>query len=84
MKITIWVKTSNKHDMEKDWMLGRLVAQSVDPPTSAHVMTSRFARLSPVSGFLPSARSLLWILCPPLSAPSCSLAPFLSLTHTHT
>ena len=43
------------------------VVQSVERPTLAQVMTSWFMSLSPASGSLLLAQSLLWILCSPLS-----------------
>ena len=36
---------------------------------SAQVVISRFVGSSPASGSVPTARSLLWILCLPLSLP---------------
>ena len=45
------------------------LAQSVECPTSAQVMISQFTSLSPTLGSELSAWNLLWILCPPLSAP---------------
>ena len=48
---------------------GTWVAQSVKLLTSAQVMISRFMSLSPTSGFLLSAQSLLQILCPHLCVP---------------
>ena len=40
------------------------MAQSVERPTSAQVMISRFVSLSPASGSLLSAQDLLQILYP--------------------
>ena len=50
---------------------GAWVAQSVERPTSAQVMISRFVGSSPTSGSVLTAQSLelLWILCLPLSVP---------------
>ena len=45
---------------------GAWVAQSLEPPTSAQVVISRFVSSSPTRG---GVGSLLWILCPTLSAP---------------
>ena len=48
---------------------GTWVAQSGEQPTLAQVMISQFVSLSPTSSSVLTAWSLLWILCPPLSAP---------------
>ena len=54
---------------------GTCVAQWVEHPTSARVMTSRFVSSNPASGSLLSAQSSLWILCsPPTRARACSLS----------
>ena len=56
---------------------GPSVAQSVERWTSGQVMISQFMRLSPTSGLLLSAQSLLWLPCP------CSLSltlPLLALS----
>ena len=47
------------------------MAQSVERPTSARVMISRFTGSSPASGSVPRAQGLelLRILCLPLSLP---------------
>ena len=49
------------------------MAQSVECPTLAWVMVSRFVSLSPTWGSLLSVPSLLQILCSPLSPPVPSL-----------
>ena len=45
------------------------MAQSIKRPTSAQVMISQLKTLSPTSGSVPTAWSLLWILRLPLSLP---------------
>ena len=50
------------------------VAQSVERPTSAQVMICWLTSSSPASGSVLTARSLLWVLCLPLS---------LLLSHSH-
>ena len=60
-------------------MRGAWVAQLVECLTLAQVMISRLVGRSPISGSVLTARSLLWILCPPLSAP-----PLLSLKNKYT
>ena len=60
---------------------GAWVAQSVKCLTSAQVMISQFVGSSPASGSMLTARSLLGILSPSLSAPPqlvhvCSLSLF--------
>ena len=71
-------------DRESVW--GTWGAQSVNRPTSAQVMISRFRSLSPTSGSLLSAQNLLEILCsPPLSLSAPSLfVPSLSLQEIKT
>ena len=67
----------------KEWAeRGTWAAQAVECPTSAQVVISRSVSSSPVSGSVPTARSLglLWILCLPLSLPlSCSVSVSVSL-----
>ena len=54
---------------DKNYSGGTWAAQSVECLTSARVMISWFVGLSPASGSLLSAQSLLQIFCPHLSAP---------------
>ena len=56
---------------------------SVHLLVSAHVVISLFVGLSPASGSVLTAWSLLGILCPSLSAP-CPLAGMLSLSNKYT
>ena len=68
----------------KNSLRGAWVAQSVERPTSARVMISRFVSSSPVSGSGLMAWSLLPILCLPLSLPlphSCSVSLCLKNKH---
>ena len=52
---------------------GTWVTQSVKFPTLAQATISWFVSSSPASGSLLSARSLLWIFCPPCSLPLLAL-----------
>ena len=66
----------------KNW--GAWVAQSVERPTSAQVMISWSVSSSPASGSVLTARSLLRILCLPLSLLlPCSCSVSLSKINKH-
>ena len=71
--------------LKKIKLRGAWVAQSVERPTSAQVMISRFASSSPVLGSVLTAQSLEPAsdsVSPSLSAPP-PLAPFLSTINKH-
>ena len=65
------------HPLKIHTLRGAWVVQSVEQPTLAHVVISRFVDSSPASGSLLSAQSPLQILCAPISLPlphSCPLS----------